>query len=238
MIPTSVTTEDVVIIGKKPLIDIDKAQSVHSIGQDAIELAPARQLQSIVNTQPGVIQGPAGVSIRGGRMYETGVYIDGVKVTDPLGGTGFGLDIGSNAISDIDVTTGGIGADIGDATAGVINTKTRNGGDKLAVGFNYKRDNYGFNKDYKSCWNSQVAEMNIGGPLFKKALSNRLKFSIALRGAFTDDYYKNPANQLYSSLYPGSDGKKTTWSPYQDNRWSAFAKLNYHFKGGKVLTVS
>jgi outer membrane receptor protein involved in Fe transport len=238
LIPTSVTSEDVVIIGKKPLIDIDKAQSVHSIGQDAIELAPARQLQSIVNTQPGVIQGPAGVSIRGGRMYETGVYIDGVKVTDPLGGTGFGLDIGSNAISDIDVTTGGIGADIGDATAGVINTKTRNGGDKLDIGFNYKRDNFGFNDSYKSCWNSQVAELNVGGPLFKKLLSNRLKFSVALRSAFTDDYYKNPANQLYSSSYPGSDGKNTMLTPYQDNRWSAFAKLNYHFKGGKVLTVS
>lgn len=238
LIPTSVTSEDVVIIGKKPLIDIDKAQSVHSIGSDMIELAPARQLQSIVNTQPGVIQGPAGVSIRGGRTYETGVYVDGVKVTDPLGGTGFGLDIGSNAINDVDVTTGGIGADIGDATAGVINTKTKNGGDKIDLGVSYKRDNFGFNKDYKSCWNSQVAELNLSGPLFKTALSNRLKFSIALRGAFTDEYYKNPANQLYSSLYPGSDGKNTLWSPYQDNRWSAFLKLNYHFKGGKVLTVS
>lgn len=238
LIPTSVTTEDVVIIGKKPLIDIDKAQSVHTIGQEAIELAPARQLQSIVNTQPGVIQSPAGVSIRGGRTYETGVYVDGVKVTDPLGGTGFGLDIGSNAISDIDVTTGGIGADIGDATAGVINTKTRNGGDKFDVGVSYKRDNFGFNKDYKSCWNSQVAELNLGGPLFKKSLSNRLKFIVTLRGAFTDDYFKNPANQLYSSLYPGSDGKGTIWAPYQDNRWSAFAKLSYQFKGGKVLQVS
>jgi outer membrane receptor protein involved in Fe transport len=238
LIPTSVTSEDVVIIGKKPLIDIDKAQSVHSIGQDAIELAPARQLQSIVNTQPGVIQSPAGVSIRGGRTYETGVYVDGVKVTDPLGGTGFGLDIGSNAISDIDVTTGGIGADIGDATAGVINTKTKSGGDKIELGISYKRDNFGFNKDYKSCWNSQVAELSLGGPLFKKTLSNRLKFMMTLRGAFTDDYYKNPANQLYTSLYPGSDGKGTLWTPYQDNRWSAFFKMNYQFKKGMVLSVS
>jgi outer membrane receptor protein involved in Fe transport len=238
LIPTTVTTEDVVIIGKKPLIDIDKAQSVHSIGQEAIELAPARQLQSIVNTQPGVIQSPAGVSIRGGRTYETGVYVDGVKVTDPLGGTGFGLDIGSNAISDVDITTGGIGADVGDATAGVINTKTRSGGDKFEVAANYKRDNYGFNKDYKSCWNTQVGELNVSGPLFKKPLASRLRFSVALRGAFTDDYYKNPADQLHSSLYPDKNGKATMWAPYQDNRWSAFVKLNYQFKGGKVLTVS
>lgn len=238
LIPTSITTEDVVIIGKKPLIDIDKAQSVNTISQEAIELAPARQLQSIVNTQPGVIQSPAGVSIRGGRTYETGVYVDGVKVTDPLGGTGFGLDIGSNAVSDIEVTTGGIGADIGDATAGVINTKTRSGGDKFEVAANYKRDNFGFNRDYRSCWNNQIAELNVSGPLAGKLLDKRLRFSVALRGSFSDEFYKNPANQLYSSLYPGSDGKSTFWTPYQDNRWSAFVKMNYNFKGGKVLSIS
>jgi outer membrane receptor protein involved in Fe transport len=233
LIPTSITTEDVVIIGKKPLIDIDKAQTVNTISQENIEQAPSRQLQKIINTQPGVIQSPAGVSIRGGRTYETGVYVDGVKVTDPLGGTGFGLDIGSNAVSDIEVTTGGIGADVGDATAGVINTKTRSGGDKLEVVANYKRDNFGFNKDYRSCWNTQIGELNVSGPLLKKALDNRLKFSVAVRGAFTDEFYKNPANQLHSSLYDN-----TNLTPYQDNKWSAFVKLNYHFKEGKVLTVS
>jgi outer membrane receptor protein involved in Fe transport len=236
LIPTSITSEDVVIIGKKPLIDIDKAQSVNTISQENIELAPARQLQKIINTQPGVIQSPAGVSIRGGRTYETGVYVDGVKVTDPLGGTGFGLDIGSNAVSDIEVTTGGIGADIGDATAGVINTKTRNGGDKIEVNASYKRDNFGFNKDSRANWNSQVGELNVSGPFLKKALDNRLKFSVALRGAFSDEFYKNPANQVRSSLYDNNGGK--TWAPFQDNKWSAFFKLNYNFKGGKVLTIS
>lgn len=238
LIPTTVTTEDVVIIGKKPLIDIDKAQTVNSISQENIELAPARQLQSIINTQPGVIQSPAGVSIRGGRTYETGVYVDGVKVTDPLGGTGFGLDIGSNAISDIEVTTGGIGAEVGDATAGVVNTKTRSGGEKFEVGANYKRDNFGFNRDARSNWNSQVAELNVSGPLFKKALDSRLRFSVALRGSFSDEFYRNPADQLYSSLYPGSNGRNTFWTPYQDNKWSAFVKMNYNFKKGKVLTIS
>ncbi len=228
--------EDVVIVGKRPLIDIDKAQSVNTISQEAIDLAPSRQLQQIVNTQPGVIQSPAGVSIRGSRTYETGVFIDGVRVTDPLAGTGFGLDIGSNAISDIEITTGGIGADVGDATSGVIRTKTRRGGDKLEVSANYKRDNFGFNKDYQSCWNSQIAELNFNGPLFKKTLANRLKFSVALKASFTDEFYKNPANQVKSSLYDGNNGK--TWAPYQDNRWSAFANLHYKFKQGKTITLT
>lgn len=236
MVSSSFTVEDVVIVGKKPLVDIERAASVNSISQEAIELAPARQLQQIVNTQPGVINSPGGLTIRGSRSYETGVYIDGVKVTDPMAGTGFGLDIGANAISDIEIMTGGVGADVGDATSGVIKTKTRNGGDKLEVAANYKRDNFGFNRDWRSTWNNQVAELNVSGPMFKKALDNKLKFSVALRGAFTDEYYLNPANQIVSSMYPQEGGRR--WSPFQDNRWSAFAKMNYTFKGGKVLTVS
>ncbi len=239
MQPASVTGDEVIVIGKKPLIDVDKAQSVSSISQEAIELAPARQLQSIVNTQPGVVNSPAGVSIRGGRTYETGVYVDGVKVTDPLAGTGFGLDIGSNAIGDIEITTGGIGADIGDATAGVVNTRTRSGGDKLEFAINHKRDNFGFNSGRIDNWNSSVTELNVNGPLLKKALENRLKFSVALRGAFTDEYYQNPAKQVISNLYPQKGwGDSRLWSPFQDNRWSVFGKLNYAFKKNKTLTVS
>ena len=239
MQPASVTGDEVIVIGKKPLIDVDKAQSVNNISQEAIELAPARQLQSIVNTQPGVVNSPAGVSIRGGRTYETGVYVDGVKVTDPLAGTGFGLDIGSNAIGDIEITTGGIGADIGDATAGVVNTKTRSGGDKLEFGINHKRDNFGFNRGRIDNWNSSVTEVNLNGPLLKKALENRLKFSVALRGAFSDEYYQNPADQVISNLYPEKGwGNSRLWSPFQDNRWSVFGKLSYNFKKGKNLTVS
>lgn len=235
----SFTGDEVIVIGKKPLIDVDKAQSVSTISQEAIELAPARQLQSIVNTQPGVVNSPAGLSIRGGRTYETGVYVDGVKVTDPLAGTGFGLDIGSNAVGDIEVTTGGIGADVGDATAGVINTKTRNGGDRLEIGINHKRDNFGFNRDRIDCWNSSVTELNLNGPLLKKALNNRLKFSVAARGAFTDEYYKNPANQVISYQYDQKGwGDSRLWTPFQDNRWSIFGKLNYSFKSGQSLTVS
>ena len=228
--------QDVVVIGKKPLIDIESSKSTSSISQENIELQPSRQIQKIVNTQAGVIQSPAGLSIRGGRTYETGKLIDGEKVTHPIAGNGFGLYIGSNAINDIEITTGGIGADIGDATAGVINTKTKSGSDKLDITASYKRDNFGFNQAYQSCWNSQVAELNIGGPIAGKYLEKRLRFYVSVRSSFTDEFYKNPANQVVSSLYSQNGG--ATWAPFQDNRWSAFTKINYSFKNGGLLTVS
>jgi outer membrane receptor protein involved in Fe transport len=230
--------DEVVVIGKKPLIDIEKGQSVNAISQENIELAPARQLQKIINTQPGIIQSPAGVSIRGSRTYETGTYIDGVSVTDPMAGTGFGLDIGANAIGEIEITTGGIGAEIGDATAGVVSAKTKTAGNKLDVSATYKRDQFGFNNKYRSAFNSQLAELTMGSPLFKKLFDNRLKGNMALRGSFSDEFYKNPANQLNSSLMAEQGFGATNLAPYQDNRWSALFKLNYDFKKGKILTAT
>ncbi len=238
MIEATANIDEVVILGKKPLIDIEKGQSVNTINQENIELAPARQLQKIINTQPGVIQSPAGVSIRGSRTYETGTYIDGVSVTDPMAGTGFGLDIGANAIGEIEITTGGIGAEIGDATAGVVSARTKTAGEKLDVNATYKRDNLGFNRDWISTWNSQLAEINIGSPIFKKALKSRLKANVAVRSSVSDEFYRNPANQLNSSLMNEAGFGGTNLAPYQDNRWSGLFKLNYDFKKGKMLTAT
>jgi outer membrane receptor protein involved in Fe transport len=234
----SANIDEVVVLGKKPLIDIEKGQSVNSISQENIELAPARQLQKIINTQPGVIQSPAGVSIRGSRTYETGTYIDGVSVTDPMAGTGFGLDIGANAIGEIEITTGGIGAEIGDATAGVVSARTKTAGNKFDLGINYKRDNFGFNKDWISNWNSQLIELNMGTPLFKEKLGSRLKLNISARASFTDEFYRNPANQISSSLLEEHNFKSPNWTPYQDNRWSGTFKISYDFKKGKILTAT
>jgi hypothetical protein len=41
----STNMDEIVILGKKPLIDVDKPQTVNTISQDNIELAPSRQLQ-------------------------------------------------------------------------------------------------------------------------------------------------------------------------------------------------
>ncbi len=213
------TEEEVVIVGQKPLVDVEKGKSESSIKSEAIEAAPQRGLEKIINSQPGVMNSPSGINIRGGRTYETGFYIDGVSATDPLAGTGFGLDLGSNAIDEVEITTGGAGVEYGNSTAGVVNTKTKTGGEKTEFYLLYKRDNFGFNKDKSSVFNQQNLEFNMSGPVY--GTKKKLRYAMALKGAFTDEFYKNPANQVISSLYP------TAWSPYQNNRWSALLKFNY-----------
>lgn len=231
----SVEQTEVEVIGKKPLVDVETPRSKNTIGKNQIDEAPIRQIQGIINTQPGVVSTPSGVFIRGGRTYETGFLIDGVSAKDPLAGTGFGIDIGSNAVSEIDVNTGGATADVGDATSGVINAKTRSGGDSLQISVQHKRDNFGFNRDLRSTWNAQVSEITIGGPskLFFPKTPKRLRYFVALRSFFSDNYTLNPPDQVVSSLYPN---KNVT--PYLDNRWSALLKLNFQIDSNKNLSLT
>ena len=232
---SSIEQEEVEIVGKKPLVDVETPRTKNTIGKLQIDEAPVRQIQDIINTQPGVVNTPSGVFIRGGRTYETGFLIDGVSAKDPLAGTGFGIDIGSNALSEIDVNTGGATADVGDATSGVINAKTRSGGDSLEVSVFHKRDNLGFNSNWRSTWNAQVSEVTIGGPsklLFPKN-PKRLRYFVALRSFFSDNYTLNPPNQVVSSLYPNN-----AVTPFLDNRWSGLVKFNFQIDSTKNISLT
>jgi len=237
--PTSLTIdEEIVIVGERPLIDQDQSKTENIISSDKIEAAPVRQINQMLNSQAGVINSPFGINIRGGRTYETGFFIDGVSAKDPLAGTGFGLDIGSNSIQEMEISTGGVDVEYGNSTAGTVNTKTRSGGDKSEINLNYKRDNFIFNKNASSCFNQQLFELNLGGRLkfnekYLPGKDAKVRYYLALRTSLTDDYLKNPAKQLHSSIV-----ENDFWAPYQDNRWSAFAKLNYDFDPTKRLTFS
>ncbi|MBC8047558.1 MAG: TonB-dependent receptor [Fimbriimonadaceae bacterium] len=228
---TSLVFEDaVVIIGDKPLVDVEDAKTGSSLSSEEIAMAPTRQIQGLINTQTGVVQTSDGIHIRGGRNYETGFYIDDVSAKDPLAGTGFGIDIGSNSIDKIDVTTGGAGVEYGNATAGVVTAYTKSGEDKFEFNANYKRDNFGFNDSSISNWNQQVLEMGLGGPL---ALKKKLTYYSTIKLNLSDTYIQSPAEQIISSLYPD-----TMWTPYQDNRWAGMVKLNYEINPRKKIAFT
>lgn len=237
--PTILTIDqEVVIIGEKPLIDQDQSKTENRISSEKIEASPVRQIAQLLNSQAGVISSPFGINIRGGRTYETGFYIDGVSAKDPLAGTGFGLDIGTNSIQEMEVSTGSIDVEFGNSTAGTINTKTRTGGNNPEISINYKRDNFGFNKKSPACFNQQLYELNAGGPILKlekflPGKETKIRYYFSLRSNLSDNYIRNPAEQLHSSIF-----KTDFWSPYQDNHWSAFAKINYDFDPTKRLILS
>ena len=225
------TEDEIVVIGERPLVDVESSSSSSVISRDQLELAPLRDVQQAVATQVGVVQDPTGLYIRGGRASETGFYVDGVSAKDPLAGTGFGLDVGSNAFSEIEVTTGGIGAEFGDVTSGIVAVQTQDGTDKLEGFFSHKRDNFGFNKDADSNFMEDVWEANLSGPI----MPGKLRFFLSGQVQLSDGFTRGAANpeQVRTSVIHG-----TTFMPRTGNRWNGISKLTWEMAPGKKLQGS
>lgn len=229
--------EEVVVIGEKPIFDVEKSNTSVTISREDIEAAPIQRVEDAVSLQSGVVKDPTGLYIKGGRAYETGFVVDGVSAQDPLAGTGFGLDLGSNSFSNVEVITGGVGAEYGDVTSGVVSVQTQNGGDRYEGSFTHKRDNTGSNvMSNQANFFTDIYEFNLGGPgiiteRLLPALGLNLpgSFTFFLTGqvGLTDGYTKLSANQISSST-TGSD----FWSPRQGNRWNGMLKLTYNIRPG------
>ncbi len=225
------TDDEIVIVGERPLLDVEQSSSAFAISRDQLEAAPLRDVQEAVATQAGVVRDPTGLYIRGGRANETGFVVDGVSAKDPLAGTGFGLDVGSNAFQEVEVTTGGIGAEFGDVTSGVVAVQTRDGDDKFSGYFSHKRDDLGFNSDASSNFREEVYEANLSGPIIK----GKLHFFLSGQVQLSDGFTRKTAvpDQLQSSLV-GSD----FLLPKAGNRWNGISKFSYTVAPGKRIQAS
>ncbi|MES2629195.1 MAG: TonB-dependent receptor [Bacteroidota bacterium] len=197
-----------VVSYKVPLIDKDAGPSGGTVRREDIMRMPGRSGESIANTVGGVTSTSGGISIRGSRPDGGNfIYIDGVKVRGSS-------NLPKASLEEVKVITGGIPANYGDATGGIISYTTRGpasefsgsiegvssgfkSGDK-AVGL----DAYGYN----------LIEGYVNGPIWSKtdADGNRkpvLGFSASLNYNSQVDASRSPigynvlTDSEYSRLY-------------------------------------
>lgn len=235
--------QEILVVGEAPIFDVEKSATTATISRSDIAAAPIRKVEDALELQSGVVKDPTGLYIKGGRAYETGYVVDGVSAQDPLAGTGFGLDLGANSFSNIEVVTGGVGAEYGDVTSGVVAVKTRDGGEQYEGSFMHRRDNAGSNvASNEANFFTDVYELSVGGPgvLFEKILPSlgvdlpgQISFYVTGQISLSDEYTKNSADQVRSSLV-----NNTFWSPRQDNRWNGMYKLTYNIKPGMKLQTA
>lgn len=228
--------QDVVVVGEKPLLDLEETQSKKSISKEEIEIAIIENITDLVSQQAGVIKSDNAIHIRGGRSYENAFLLDGISVQDPLAGTGFGLQLSANALEEVEIITGGFNAEFGQATSGVVNVRTREGGSKYHGYISHKRDNFGSTSSY-NVFNIDVTEANFSGPeplttfilpVLGLKIPGELSFFGSFYGGFSDGitqgYFKGKAKQLYSSTFYGS-----RFAPKSENSWFWMVKLTYKY---------
>jgi len=185
-----------------PLIDKDGGASGGTVTRDQIAKMPSRSAQSIATTVAGASDAGTGggVSIRGARTENTYYYIDGVKVP-----AGAGTGLPKAAIEEVQVITGGVPANYGDVTGGVINITTRGPSRNFFGSLEYLTSGFKTGEDVadivgldKFAFNQ--LEGSLSGPIFfrKDSVGNKTK---PLLGFFLSGQYTNAIDD--SPLYIG-----------------------------------
>ncbi len=112
--------EEVTVVAYRvPLIDRDGGASGATVTREDIAKLPVRSAEGVASTVGGVnSQEGGGISVRGSREDGTFYYIDGIKVRGSS-------NLPKSAIEEVTVITGGLPANYGDATGGIISVTTR-----------------------------------------------------------------------------------------------------------------
>lgn len=248
----SQSLDAVEVVGEQNLINLESARSEVRIDREEIEQMNVRDVTEIAALQVGVNKTTDGLQIRGARVYETTYLVDGISAQDPLAGTGMGVEVASNSVQELNVITGGQGAEYGDGSSGVISTKIREGGDEFEIAGSWQRDNLGFDRGSAHSWNTDIVELSMGGPVPKT--NKKMKWFTGFQANLSDNYFGPTANQLESSLMR-TDMSRTGWSfydrnvvdpmnqgtfyaPRQRNNWSHTMKLSYEFSERTRLSIS
>ncbi|MBC8265843.1 MAG: carboxypeptidase regulatory-like domain-containing protein [Flavobacteriales bacterium] len=141
---------------KKPLIDQDNITGETKTAEEIVAM-PTRSVASVAATTAGIYQKDEGeeLNVRGSRSDATDYYIDGIKVRGTLG-------VPQSAIEQITVMTGGLPAQYGDATAGIISITTKGPSNKFYGGAEIESSSL-FDK-----YNKNLFGLNMSGPIWKK----------------------------------------------------------------------
>lgn len=183
---------------KVPLIDKDGGSSGQTVTRDQIAKMPARSVGAIATTVAGASTAGTGggISIRGARSENTYYYIDGVKVSASAG-----IGLPKSAIEEVQVVTGGVPANYGDVTGGVVNITTRGPSRTFFGGVEYLTSGFKTGDDItdivgldKFAFNQ--VEASLSGPIFfkKDSVGNKVKplLGFFVSGQFTDVVDNDP----------------------------------------------
>ena len=184
-----------IVAYQEPLIDPD-TKSGGTVTREEYQNMATKNINSVAATTAGVFQADEGgsLNVRGGRSNNTTYFVDGVKVIG-------GLGVPQQGVEQVNVILGGLPAQYGDATSGVISVTTRGPQSKFFGGVelisSQLTDAYGYNS----------LGFSVGGPVWQKKDSAGNKtpvigFILSGQG----NYEKDPSPS-YNKIYKLKDEK-------------------------------
>ena len=135
----------------------DAATSRSVLDGAAFHDLPVVDPRDAIALQPGVIEtgDSRGLVLRGAEPGAAALFVDGALIPS--------ASLGTNAIEEAAITTGALGAEIGEGRAGAISFVTRAGGSRWQGGVRYRTDDVGVNAGGSIGFHR--VEASLGGPL-------------------------------------------------------------------------
>ena len=243
-----------VVEKKNEMINPTESGSGKQISAADIEDLSVDQLDDVIAMQAGVTISNGEIHVRGGRSNEMAYTVDGMSVSDPVDG-GAALTIDTDAIANMDVMTGGLTAEYGNAQSGMVNIVTKSGSRDYSGKLEFVSDHLINTPDNA---NRDVIKFAIGGPVlspFVSSLRDKFTFYFNAVGSWNDSRYKdyynlNPFDDLDGLLSSWSDYKQ--YDPYEgredfigfdtgdrnNNDYNANLKMKYKFNERQNITFA
>ena len=243
-----------VVESKIEMIQPTKTQSGGTISASEMEDIAVTQIEDVIAMQAGVTLTNGEIHVRGGRSNEMAYTVDGMSVSDPVDG-GAALTIDTDAIANMDIMTGGLTAEYGNAQSGMVNIVTKSGSRDYSGKLEVISDHL---IDTPDNTNSDVFKFAIGGPVLSplvSSLRDKFTFYFNAAGSWNDSRYKD---YYYLNPYEDVDGLIYSWSDYQqyypyegredvmgfdigdrnNNEYNANLKVKYKFNERQNLTFA
>ncbi|MDP6570749.1 MAG: carboxypeptidase regulatory-like domain-containing protein, partial [Candidatus Marinimicrobia bacterium] len=248
---------DVIYVsGEKALVEKGSTAKKITIGEEAIEALPIRDVSELYSLQSGVVKVEGGmrggipdheekgleeVHVRGGRSGEIAYLIDGMYIRNPIyGGIGNGTRLNLFAVKEFDWQPGGFNAEYGDAMSAVSNYHTASGGEEFAYKFKYETSLVGaaMGNAYDELRGYNDYNLGFGGTV---PLLSNLKYWVSGQYTNYDNYrvFKFDDKVYDVTDRGGINNKLNAVQPWDsvasfrgfglDNTWDVFGKLTYKF---------
>lgn len=167
---------------EKKLVDKDQTVQGQTWSAEDIKRLPGRDAVGVAQVTGGVNSRDGDISLRGSRGGAL-IFVDGVKVR---GGAG----LPNGAVQEVQIILGGVPADIGDATGGIIQLQTR------GVSAKWFGSAEARTSQFLDAFGNHLFQLTFGGPLISRKVksgANTVKEPIVGFLFSTEaEYFKDP----------------------------------------------
>jgi outer membrane receptor protein involved in Fe transport len=171
-----------VVAYEVPLVEQDNTTSGKVITSDEIKNLPTRNINALAATSAGLASADEGdaLNVRGSRSNATDYYVDGIRVS------GASNLVPESEIDQLQVITGGIEAQYGDVTGGIISITTKGPSSKFSGGIEAETS------EYLDAFGQSLVGFNVSGPIIKRS-DGRSILGFRLAGRYTYQQDDDPS---------------------------------------------